>query len=540
MASLIILALSAGAIALLWTLFKSYFTRSPLDNIPGPARTSFWRGNQGDLFNRFAWEFHDGMRVKYGPVAKFYGPLGSRGLYVFDPKALNHIIVKDQMIYEEPRWFLSSNRMTFGPSLLATLGEHHRRQRKLLNPVFSINHMRHMTPIFYRVVHRLKDAIHTQIGEQPTEINMLEWMSRTALELVGQAGLGYSFDPLTNNVRNAYGQALKDLQPIQLELHHFRVLIPYVQPYLHPAVVRFLSHFLPSRSMRRYRDIVNIMDKQSRYIYQSKKAALEKGEEAVVQQIGEGKDIMSILMKANLEASTEEKLPEEEILSQMANLIFAATDTTSNALARILQILSEEQDVQDKVRTELLDAAARDEDIPYDTLVGLPYLDAICRESLRLYPPVQALSRETREDIVMPLSEPIQGVNGESISEIPVPKETTIFIGVRASNRNKALWGEDADEFKPERWLSPLPKAVGEAHIPGVYANLMTFLGGGRSCIGFKFSQLEMKVVLAILLRSFKFLPGEKDIYWNAGSVNFPTIGKEGTKSAMYLKLERM
>lgn len=72
----------------------------------------------------------------------------------------------------------------------------------------------------------------------------------------------------------------------------------------------------------------------------------------------------------------------------------------------------------------------------------------------------------------MPLSEPIQGVNGESISEIPVPKETTIFIGVRASNRNKALWGEDADEFKPERWLSPLPKAVGEAHIPGVYANL--------------------------------------------------------------------
>ena len=49
--------------------------------------------------------------------------------------------------------------------------------------------------------------------------------------------------------------------------------------------------------MRRYRDIVDVMDEQSRNIYQGKKAALEKGEEAVVQQIGEGRDIMSILSK---------------------------------------------------------------------------------------------------------------------------------------------------------------------------------------------------------------------------------------------------
>ena len=77
-----------------------------------------------------------------------------------------------------------------------------------------------------------------------------------------------------------------------------RVLIPYVQPYLPPPLVRFLSKFLPFRNMRRYRDIVNVMSKQSRHIYQSKKAALEKGEEVVVQQIGEGKDIMSILSKS--------------------------------------------------------------------------------------------------------------------------------------------------------------------------------------------------------------------------------------------------
>lgn len=59
-------------------------------------------------------------------------------------------------------------------------------------------------------------------------------------------------------------------------------------------------------------------------------------------------------------------------------------DTTSNALSRILQILSEHPDVQDKLRAEIRDASPNGEDIPYDQLVNLPYLDAVCRETLRL------------------------------------------------------------------------------------------------------------------------------------------------------------
>ena len=56
--------------------------------------------------------------------------------------------------------------------------------------------------------------------------------------------------------------------------------------------------------------------------------------------------------------------------------------------------------------------------------------------------------------------------------EIPVPKGTTIYIGIRASNLDKRICGEDALEFKPERWMSPLPSTVTEARIPGVYSNL--------------------------------------------------------------------
>ena len=58
------------------------------------------------------------------------------------------------------------------------------------------------------------------------------------------------------------------------------------------------------------------------------------------------------------------------------------------------------------------------------------------------------------------------------MSEIPVPKGATLLLGLRACNTNPALWGEDALEWKPERWLKPLPRAVEEARIPGIYANL--------------------------------------------------------------------
>lgn len=56
---------------------------------------------------------------------------------------------------------------------------------------------------------QLRAAVQTQVGASATEVNIASWLTRTALELIGQGGLGYSFDPLTDNVRNPFGDALK-------------------------------------------------------------------------------------------------------------------------------------------------------------------------------------------------------------------------------------------------------------------------------------------------------------------------------------------
>ena len=72
----------------------------------------------------------------------------------------------------------------------------------------------------------------------------------------------------------------------------------------------------------------------------------------------------------------------------------------------------------------------------------------------------------------MPLHTPIIGVDGTELREVPIPKGTLILPGYWVCNTNKALWGPDAWEWKPERWLKPLPEALLQARIPGVYSNL--------------------------------------------------------------------
>lgn len=72
----------------------------------------------------------------------------------------------------------------------------------------------------------------------------------------------------------------------------------------------------------------------------------------------------------------------------------------------------------------------------------------------------------------MPLSEPITGLDGRPVSEIFIPKGTRIVVSLVHCNRDRAIWGPDADEWKPERWLTGLPDSVADAKVPGIYSHL--------------------------------------------------------------------
>ncbi|KAL1739496.1 hypothetical protein HDZ31DRAFT_68869 [Schizophyllum fasciatum] len=75
--------------------------------------------------------------------------------------------------------------------------------------------------------------------------------------------------------------------------------------------------------------------------------------------------------------------------------------------------------------------------------------------------------------------------------------------------------------------------------MPGVYSNLMTFLGGSRACIGFKFSQLEMKVVLVELLDAFEFAPSKRPLKWRMANIASAYVEGEPEKSQLPLVVSR-
>ncbi|EPS98029.1 hypothetical protein FOMPIDRAFT_1024830 [Fomitopsis schrenkii] len=210
---------------------------------------------------------------------------------------------------------------------------------------------------------------------------------------------------------------------------------------------------------------------------------------------------------------------------------------TSFGTAYGLFALAQAQDVQQKLRDELL--GVQTEETTMNELNALPYLDAVVREILRVHAPVRATGRIAAKDNIIPLSIPITDRYGWTHDHYKIDKGTDVTIPIQSLNIEKALWGDDAAEFKPERWQNS-PEAV--QGIPGVWGNMLTFLGGPRACIGYRFVLVEMKAFLFTLIREFVFelaIPAE-DIIKKSAIVQRPYIkGKvdQGSQLPLPVKL---
>ncbi|KAK7678031.1 hypothetical protein QCA50_018972 [Cerrena zonata] len=161
-----------------------------------------------------------------------------------------------------------------------------------------------------------------------------------------------------------------------------------------------------------------------------------------------------------------------------------------------------------------------------DELMALPYLDMVVRETLRVHAPVPSTIRQAQEDEVIPVGEPYTDRHGEVRDEIRVLKGDVIVVPILSLNRSKEIWGPDAMEFNPERWETP---PSGTEDIPGVWGHILSFLGGPRACIGYRFSVVEMKSLLFVLLRSFEFelAVDPASIQKKQGAVSRPFVSTE-------------
>jgi len=193
-------------------------------------------------------------------------------------------------------------------------------------------------------------------------------------------------------------------------------------------------------------------------------------------------DIISIALESGL-------FTEEKLVDNMMTFLAAGHETTSSSLTWAAYLLSKHQGVQSRLRQEVHEHISNLNNEVNDTIIdGMPYLHAVCQEILRLYSPVPVTLREA--------------VINTTILGHYIPKGSVIMLCPWAVNRSEELWGPDANEFNPDRWMKS-----GMANSGGATSNyaFLTFLHGPRSCIGQKFATAELACLLAAFVGKFEF-----------------------------------
>ncbi|CAG2117204.1 unnamed protein product [Medioppia subpectinata] len=182
-------------------------------------------------------------------------------------------------------------------------------------------------------------------------------------------------------------------------------------------------------------------------------------------------------------------MSDEEMISQCVLFFIAGFDTTSTTISYAIYLLSESQESQQKLFEESKSIFESKQDIDYDAIERLEYLNACLMETLRLFPPALALERKASEDITL------TGDGGPD-DYINVFKGDIIQIPVCVLHEDPEHF-KDPKQFKPERFL---PQNI--THHP--YAHL-PFGGGPRNCVAKRLALMEAKLAILYSVYNYRF-----------------------------------
>lgn len=453
------------------------FYLSPLRKIPTVPGFPLW-GHSFTLATAEAGVPQRLWHEKHGPVIRIFLPLGIELLSIADSEAIKQITVRNPYNYPYPprvKRFLSS---ILGNGLLVSQGESHSFLRKALAPSFSTSSVMTLSPIFWRrglLLSRLwlQEVEREDSGKVSVEV--LDWMNRGTLDIIGEAAFGYSIDSLQDNkapFRVAY------LGVFNTDMHLLQVC-----RFWFPAL-----KYLPLKVNRDIQNARRMIRDEANAVVNSKRN---------IDPDNAGTDVLSsIIREADERSDMNQQTTARSLRDQVRTFVGAGHDTTSTAVCWALLQLAKSPDIQQRIRCEireympsLFDKKKRHD---VESLVHpdrLPYLDNFCRESLRHVPPIALTIRES--------------VLAEQLAGYEIPPHTLICISINAINRLTKYWGEDANTFDPDRWDKPLNLDTTNA--------FMTFSQGPKGCIARKFAEMELKILLCCLLSAFSF---EQDMDW--------------------------
>ncbi|KAK0232642.1 cytochrome P450 [Armillaria fumosa] len=472
----VIASLLVASLLHLWLNFK----RPSVKHVKGPPSPSSLLGshqrvlrdqdNAGDLETKW--------RREYGTLYRISGCLGQDVLVVCDPTVFGHVFNPSRP-YPKSKDSVFILDLLAGKGLAVVASEPHHRQRKILNPAFSTAQLRNSQFIFQQCSDKLVNGIKEHLAGTSASniINIRAWTSKTTLDIIGLAAFRHDFtsiDGSNTEIEQAIRHIFTDSQanPSASEL----ILVDLMR--MLPDPVLELLRLVPTREFRQFISVGNVAKKIAREIMARHNGVqTPEGVGDVLDVLGQSAlkvqyiyEHDSSLAKARL----ARKIQDDEVEAQLMTFIIAASETTGTSISWLLYELAVHPEHQSIIRGELKQS------YDYDSL---PFLNAAIKESLRLHPNAPSLIRTAPYDDVLPLS------GGKTLA---VPKGQTLVCF--------PLWGDDAEDWNPARFLDNHTSVS-----LGVYANLMTFGTGPRSCIGWRFAVMEIQTILASLILNFEF-----------------------------------
>ncbi|EUC39786.1 hypothetical protein COCMIDRAFT_110588 [Bipolaris oryzae ATCC 44560] len=462
---------------LAWIIFARYL--HPLAKYPGPffaSITTLWliidvaRGSSEKTQRR--------LHKCYGPIVR----IAPNEVAIADPEAI-------RTIYSSYSGFTKTDfylpfRATWGryPDAFTDLDERqHAERRRIVNSLYSMSKILKLEKKVDKCV-QLLVAKFTDCAIKGSMVDLSEWVQWYAFDVIGELFFSRMFGFLHGgHDYGSYINALDCLIPF--------IAVTCVSPaYLRPLI--FVGGAAIPRTLKALKALQHI-EAASKACVMERQNLIANGEAK------DCKDMLQSFFDIVLEKGQQKDFGITEVKMEAYGAFIAGSDTTATAITAILYHLMRTPSAYAKLTAEIDQAdqaGLLSLDVQYHEAVRLPYLIACCKEGMRLHPSVS---------MTLPRRVPRGGciIAGEWL-----PEGSHVGVNAAVVQRDRGIFGHDADDFVPERWF--------RADAAKMERYMFQFGGGARTCIGKNISLCEMYKVIPQLLRSFELQLSDPRSEW--------------------------
>ncbi|KAJ7532626.1 hypothetical protein O6H91_13G012200 [Diphasiastrum complanatum] len=419
-----------------------------------------------DIVPRILPQFRP-WRESHGAMYLFWQGTAAT-LNVVDPEMIKEIMSTKSSCFHRGAFERNILEEFVGRGVFTVEDDEWAHHRRIINSAFHIEKLKVMVGAMVASTDQLIKGWEKLHEENSSfEVEVSKEFFKLAMDIFSRAAFG-----------NNYEQA-KRVGQLQVELK--KLVMDPIQ-ILWTALIPGCS-ILPTPNNRQ---IHRIKRSLNRILDEMIQARLKRAESKKLQDYGN--DLLGCLLYesegGNHETKSRKKLSIKDVIIECQTLYFAGHDTTANLITWTVMLLSLHPQWQERARKEALEIC-NGNPIDDEKLRSFKTLTMILQEALRLYPAVAELTRVAHKNT--------------SIQGYSIPEGLQVWIPILAIHRDPEQWGEDALEFRPDRFAGGSARACKnpQSYIP--------FSFGQRICAGQVFAMMEAKVVLAMILQRFSF-----------------------------------